>query len=90
MLSQGADVIELLPYRDDLIKGMEAAQMRSGELRDSRREVHDLLRRYHDFVSLPDLHRHRADDLDDRCLRPIFGIASSYRGDGSSRSKAGK
>lgn len=41
----------LLPYKGELVKGLEETQARSKELRESRKEVGDLLRRYNEFVS---------------------------------------
>jgi hypothetical protein len=42
----------MLPFKGDLIKGMEGAQDRSKKLRESRKDVIDLLRRYNEFVSV--------------------------------------
>jgi hypothetical protein len=83
-----ADLAELLPYKGDLIQGLEGAQARSTELRQSRKEVTDLLRRYHDFVSLP--RSGKAYYPDDRRLRPFPRSASSNRDDGGGSSKAGE
>jgi len=44
-------ILGLLPYKGQLIKGLEETQARSQELRESRKEVGDLLRRYNEFVS---------------------------------------
>lgn len=48
-------ILGLLPYKGELIKGLEETQARSKELRESRIEVGDLLRRYNEFVR-PVLH----------------------------------
>jgi hypothetical protein len=51
-LSSSMDLtLGLLPYKGELIKGLEETQARSKELRESRKEVGDLLRRYNEFVS---------------------------------------
>jgi hypothetical protein len=44
-------IVGLLPYKGELIKGLEDTQARSRDLRESRKEVGDLLRRYNEFVS---------------------------------------
>jgi hypothetical protein len=44
-------ILGLLPYKGELIKGLEDTQARSKDLRESRKEVGDLLRRYNEFVS---------------------------------------
>jgi hypothetical protein len=44
-------ILDLLPYKGELIKGLEGTQARSKDLRESRKEVGDLLRRYNEFVS---------------------------------------
>jgi hypothetical protein len=41
----------LLPYKGELVKGLEDTQARSKEMRESRKQVVDLLRRYNEFVS---------------------------------------
>jgi hypothetical protein len=55
-VSKGCDlgmklIAGLLPYKGELIKGLGETQARSKELRESRKEVADLLRRYNEFVS---------------------------------------
>lgn len=46
-------MVGLLPYKDELIKGLEETQTRSRDLRESRKEVADLLRKYNEFVRTP-------------------------------------
>ena len=43
----------LLPYKGELVKGLEETQARSKEMKESRKRVIDLLRRYNEFVSPP-------------------------------------
>jgi hypothetical protein len=50
-------ILGLLPYKGDLIEGLQETHSRSRELRESRKEVADLLRRYNEFV------RHHAHSL---------------------------
>jgi hypothetical protein len=49
----GAEPAGLLPYKGELVKGMEDTQARSKEMKESRKQVIDLLRRYNEFVSSP-------------------------------------
>jgi hypothetical protein len=50
-----ADRAGLLPFKVELVKGLEDTQARSKEMKESRKQVIDLLRRYNEFVSSPDL-----------------------------------
>jgi hypothetical protein len=55
-VSKGCDfwmklIAGLLPHKGELIKGLGETQARSKELKESRKEVADLLRRYNEFVS---------------------------------------
>lgn len=43
--------LELLPYRGQLISGIQEEKENSVDLRNTRKEVNELLRRYNDFVS---------------------------------------
>ena len=43
--------VELLPYRGQLISGIQEVRENSVDLRNTRKEVNELLRRYNDFVS---------------------------------------
>jgi hypothetical protein len=48
-----AEQAGLLPYKGELVKGLEDTQARSKEMKESRKQVIDLLRRYNEFVSSP-------------------------------------
>lgn len=54
----GTDDADLLPYRGTLIQGIEDTRAKDQDLRKTRQEVVELLRRYNDFVSC----FHRDDD----------------------------